>query len=334
MESLSELKTRLRSLPSEALLRELKLLVDGKRGLEAELLAHLGEADARKLYLEQACSSMFAYATEVLGFSKYGAYKRITAARLAREYPKILEDVRDGVLHLSSIVLLAPHMKEESPEELLAAARHRSKREVEQLLADRRPKPSVPSSIRRLPVRGGSQDMPLFAVSSVSSPKRDAREEPLGLQRFRTQFTASERTHDKLTEARALLRHQIPAGDMAEIFDRALSLLLVELRRTKLGETKQPRPTRTGQDNPPSRHIPAAIRRAVAARDGGQCTYVDENGRRCSATELLEFHHTKPWARSRRHSADEIVLLCRPHNQQAAVKDYGPDHMRRYKARE
>ncbi len=205
---------------------------------------------------------------------------------------------------------------------------------MEQLLADRRPKPSLPSIVRKLPVRRGTKSADLFAVVSVPAPRDDQSEEPLGLQRFRIQFTADQRTQDQLGEARALLRHQIPNGDLAEIFDRALSLLVAELRRKKFAETKGPRSTQAAQDSRPSRHIPAAIRRAVVARDGGRCTYVDENGRRCSATELLEFHHTKPWARSRRHSADEIFLMCQPHNQHAAVQDYGRGHMRRYRARE
>ena len=36
----------------------------------ADLLAALGEVDARKLYHAEACSSMFVYATDVLGFSE------------------------------------------------------------------------------------------------------------------------------------------------------------------------------------------------------------------------------------------------------------------------
>jgi hypothetical protein len=50
----------------------------------AELLAHLGELDARKLYRQQACSSMFSYCTERLGLSEAAAYNRISVARLGR----------------------------------------------------------------------------------------------------------------------------------------------------------------------------------------------------------------------------------------------------------
>ncbi len=45
-------------LPSHELLERTQALVRRGRALEAELLCHLGEVDARRLYLEEACSSM------------------------------------------------------------------------------------------------------------------------------------------------------------------------------------------------------------------------------------------------------------------------------------
>jgi hypothetical protein len=38
------------------------------------------------------------------------------------------------------------------------------------------------------------------------------------------QFTVSRETYDKLRHAQDLLRHTIPTGDPAVIFDRALTL--------------------------------------------------------------------------------------------------------------
>ncbi len=54
----------------QELLCELKRLVVGSAALEAELLARLAEVDARKLYLREACSSMFVYCTKVLHFAE------------------------------------------------------------------------------------------------------------------------------------------------------------------------------------------------------------------------------------------------------------------------
>ena len=49
--------------------------------------------------------------------------------------------------------------------------------------------------------------------------------------------------------------------------------------------------------SPSSRYIPAAVRRAVAERDGNQCTFVDAEGRRCKELQSLQFHHRDPYAR-------------------------------------
>src|SRR2546425_12120937 len=80
-----------------------------KRGneVEAELVAHLGGGDARRLYLEEGCSSMFVWCQRGLHFAEGVAYKRIQAARAARQCPEILEALRRGALHLTAGGLLA-----------------------------------------------------------------------------------------------------------------------------------------------------------------------------------------------------------------------------------
>src|SRR5436189_6449030 len=97
----------LAGLPSQQLLARVRELVKRGNGLEAELLAHLGEVDARRLYLDEGCSSMFAYCQRVLHFAEGVAYKRILAARAARRHPEILEAVRRGELHLTAVGLPA-----------------------------------------------------------------------------------------------------------------------------------------------------------------------------------------------------------------------------------
>jgi hypothetical protein len=145
------------------------------------------------------------------------------------------------------------------------------------------------------------------------------------------QFTAGPETHAKLREAQALLRRQIPDGDLARIFDRALDALLREVRRTKFAETDRPRARVDDSGAPASRHIPAAIRRAVASRDGERCTFVARDGRRCDARDALEFHHRVPFARLGRHRESEITLRCRAHNGHAARQDFGAEYMARFR---
>ena len=52
----------LQSLSDDKLLRRLSELLSRSRRVEADLVAHLAEVDARRLYARAATPSMFAYA--------------------------------------------------------------------------------------------------------------------------------------------------------------------------------------------------------------------------------------------------------------------------------
>jgi 5-methylcytosine-specific restriction endonuclease McrA len=78
-----------------------------------------------------------------------------------------------------------------------------------------------------------------------------------------------------------------------------------------------------------TRHLPAALRRAVWERDGARCTYVDARGVRCPETAKLEFHHEHAHALGGPASLANICLRCRPHNDLAAERDFGRSFMER-----
>ena len=129
------------------------------------------------------------------------------------------------------------------------------------------------------------------------------------------------------------MRHQIPDGDLGKILARAVEALLDTVRKRKLAETLAPRPARPEESKTPSRHIPAAVRRAVWQRDAGRCTYVSPAGRRCDSRDFIEFDHIEAWSRTREHPVKGITLRCRAHNQQRARLDFGEKHMARFQCR-
>src|SRR5262249_40273564 len=122
----------------------------------AALLADLAEVDARKLYLLAGYPSMHAYCVDELHLSEDAAFKRIRAARLARRFPSIYCAVAEGRLHLSALVLLKPYLTdatEATAAELLAAVTHRSKSQIERLLAERFPTSEMLPMAEALPAR-------------------------------------------------------------------------------------------------------------------------------------------------------------------------------------
>jgi hypothetical protein len=312
------------------LLRAVRTLACQEQNATARLIAALGELDARRLYLGEGCSSLFSYCTQVLHLSEHAAYGRIEAARAARKWPSIVQLLAEGAVHLTAIGLLAPHLTDANHHHVLASARHKSKRQVEEIVAALQPRPPVPSSVRKVPEIKAApvvMSVPVVPIAlpdaSTAShhapmplrPLRSIRPvaeiTPLAPEHYKVQFTVSRETHDKLRQAQDLLRHCVPNGDVAAIFERALTLLLAELQRTKHAATGRPRSSRPCGS--PGRYIPAGVKREVWERDGGQCAFVGTAGR-CSERGFLEYHHVVPFADGGATTADNLELRCRAHN--------------------
>ena len=79
--------TDLHALSDDDLLARLSRIAGQSRHVTADLVAHIGEVDRRRLFAREATSSMFGYCTEVLHLSEYAAYLRIAVARAARTHP-------------------------------------------------------------------------------------------------------------------------------------------------------------------------------------------------------------------------------------------------------
>jgi hypothetical protein len=299
------------------------------------MLAHISEFDARRLYLPAAYPSMFAYCVHELRLSEDAASRRIQAARVARRFPAIFEALATGRLHLTSVGLLAPHLTPENAAELIAGASDRTKPEIEELLALRFPRSEAMGLVQALAATPG-QANPLSAPGWIE-PGRDVQHAPahvgthsnlapIAPERFHLEVTFGRKTHDKLRYAKDLLGHELPSGELAEVLDRALDALIEKLEKRKFAAIKQRSRGVRASANP--RHVPAHVKRAVWARDGGQCTFVSEAGRRCAARKLVEFDHVEEVARGGEATVAGIRLRCRAHNQYGAECTFGAGFMR------
>jgi predicted restriction endonuclease len=125
------------------------------------------------------------------------------------------------------------------------------------------------------------------------------------------------------------MRASVPDGDLAAIIGQAVSEKLERLEARRFAKTKHPRQGSFRTDTG-SRHIPAAVRRAVHERDQGRCRFVDQQGRRCAARDRLEFHHRRPFAHGGDCRPENVQLLCRSHNLYLAEADYGKQAIARH----
>jgi hypothetical protein len=321
--------TALGTLSDRDVLARVHDAVRDERVATSRLIALLMEVDSRRLYLGEGCSSLFTYCTQVLHLSEHAAYNRIETARAARRFPVILELVESAAVTLTTVRLLAPHLTEANHRDVLDRARHKAKRDVEILVATLHPLPDVPSTVRKLPAPAtlnvtpaASQEtatyhasVPTVELPSTPPASRPAEIKPIAPERYKIQFTASRETYDKLRRAQDLLRHTVPNGDPAIVFERAIALLLEQLERIRIAKTARPRAHHSM--NQDSRHIPAAMKRTVWKRDNGRCAFNGPHGR-CAETGFLEYHHVVPFASGGQTSESNLELRCRAHNQYEA----------------
>jgi hypothetical protein len=312
-----------KGLSDDELLGALFAIRGRERQAVAQVVAHLAEVEARSLHLRAGSASLFDYCVRRLAMSEGEAFRRITAARLARRFPIILGQLASGAIHLCAVCELRDFLTPDNHAELLNEASGKTKKQVAEMLARRAPKPDVHSTVRRLPPpRLVGSEVPVPVV-----PPRLARPivEPLREDRYRLQLNASGMLKQKLELARDLMSHNNPTGDLAAVVERALEVLIDKIQRERLAQTSARRASTTVQVG--SRHIPNSTRRQVVERDGLQCTYVSANGERCSSRRFLQLHHEHAWARGGPSTTENIRVLCAAHNRLLAEEEFGRERV-------
>ena len=324
-------------LSDATLVRDLTTLVHRERATTAGLLAHLAEFDERRLYLPAGYPSMFEYCVSELRLSEDAAFKRIQAARAARQFPAIFPALADGQLNLTAVNLLAPHLTVANAEELIRETAGKRKLAIEELLARRFPRSemiplvyAVSSATQLAPaqVKMETGDDGQLSPGTVRTSRTHPESTPIAPERYALQVTIGKEAHEALQYAQALLGHRIPSSDLAAVVERLIQLGVRQLERKKFAATPRPRRPRPRAGTNP-RHIPAEVKRAVWERDGGQCSFVSMNGHRCPARTRLEFDHIEEAARGGPASLENVRLRCRAHNQYGAERSFGSGFMRR-----
>lgn len=345
----------------DGLLHDAKHLLGLGYMTNAMLLTRITEIDRRQLYRREGYPSMYSYMIQEWHLTEDAAYKRIHAARAAQRFPAVLIALAEGRLPMRGVLMLARHLTSANADELVAAATHKSRFEIQQLLAERFPQPDLPERLQTIGSRPpaatelqpspgmldqlapeqvqvtipeqlahGQTDAPSRELTRTESPERiqppapAERVTPLAPKRFGLECTLDQETFDLLRRAQALMGHQNPSEEIAPVIKRALELLVGHLERQKFAATAHPGRSRGCTS---ARRIPAAVKRAVWERDGGRCTFVSDGGKRCTALAMLEFDHLDPVARGGATTADNVRLLCRAHNQYAAECVFGADFM-------
>ncbi len=195
----------LSSLSDTDLLIETKAAIKTEREATAAVVRYFKEINDRELYLKYACSSLFQFATERLGYCAGSAQLRINAMRLIEALPETEAKIESGALSLTaaakvqSFILLEKKQNKiystEEKRELVDACLKKSTREVERELAKINPD-----------------------IQKIETLK------PVGRDRFQISFSISEDTEVKVKKLKGLLAHTNPNMTTEELFDKLLEL--------------------------------------------------------------------------------------------------------------
>lgn len=299
------------TLSDRELLQRARTLAKAYRRIASDLVAVLAEIDRRSLFVSAGCGSLFEYCLRDLQLSEDDAFKLIRAARASRARPEVLSYIAEGSLTVRAVALLAPEKTKPDFVELLDRAKGKTIREVERMVAERRPEEPPKESVRLLasapPAAGDDPD--LFSVQAPPPAPKPPR--------YQVEFSIDEPLMKDVETARSLLSHVVPDGKW-----ESLLRVLVEDYLTRHDPARRAIKRRATR-NPKARRVPPSVRDAVWKRDGGRCAFVHE-GRRCGATRFLELDHVVPWWRGGRgDDPNNVRLLCRAHNQHEARRVLG-----------
>lgn len=311
----SEFERRVLILADQALVNEMKVLLNKERHIGEAILLVLQEIKVRRLYAGLGYGSLFEMLVKHYSMSETAAYQRINALKLIEAVPEAKAALLNNELNLSSMAKAQSFigkveaenkkaMNEEEKREVVNLIKGKTSKETETILAELNPLGVLPKD----------------------------REKPLGCQKTLLQITVDEETLGLLKELKLLLSHQVPDGNYNELLKLISRKSLEQLRKKpakpndSIGncspDTKSASDHRSAKQCVKngsevvkrSRHISSKVRQQVFERAGGVCEFIGNNGQRCQSRYQLEVDHLEPYSQGGSNGLANLSLKCRVHN--------------------
>ena len=286
--------------------KTLKDSVQEENKLKIQILHLLAEVERRRLYSKQH-PSLFEYCIKVLKYSSAAAQRRIDSMRAMKLIPELEEKIMTGELNLSSISQAQSFFRQES--KIGKSYSIEQKKEVLEKLENKSSRECIQE---------------LITISPQSVPQEKRRE--LTPEKTELKVVLNKDLIEKLDKIKTLMSHKNPNMTDQELIEVMAEALLQKIDpEEKAKRVEARKQNHNAQILPTSevkskntRYIPAAMKMEVYMKYKGKCSHVN-----CDSRKFLEYDHIQPLALGGKTTLNNLRLLCRAHNQRAAINAYG-----------
>ncbi|MDZ4678174.1 MAG: HNH endonuclease signature motif containing protein [Oligoflexia bacterium] len=308
----------------------LKNLVSIERKNTGEILHYFYVIQKRRIFADYGYSNIYKFGIKELGYTEAETQIRVTSSRLLGEIPELELKLNEGKLSLSTVSMANTLF-------------NREKKAENAFTLDK--KIEVLKNFENKSVKECEKE--IFKVATVI-PVPPEKVRQVSNETAQMTINVPLEFLDEIETLKNIYSKSHPGITTAELL-----ALLVKKETQKLDPAREPRKYKQTkvQDNVQGggqTDFQAKVQRGVSGtyekfgaptafqkrqvwqKYQSQCSFQTFDGKRCDSKYGLEIDHIQPKALGGDTSLENLRLLCKAHNQKAAIDIFGFTHMNRF----
>jgi hypothetical protein len=299
--------------------RELSRMAKSRAHLDWDEAAWLVRAHRSRVHVHLGFGSFVEYVERLFGYGPRWTGERLRVAEALELLPEIAQALRDGVITWSTVRELTRVASSGNEGEWLRAARWRTVREVEEMVAGRRvgdsPDDPGDASVRRhvLRMEVTAETLATFR-EAMAKLRRDAGEsldDDAAMLLLARQVLGGPADEGRASYQVALTTcdacrktWQQGRGELMEVGAEVAEMAGCDAQQVGHVDNS----THVGMARA-SQVIPPALRRKVMRRDGGRCVVPG-----CRHATFVDIHHIVLRSEGGEHDEETLIVLCPAHH--------------------
>lgn len=253
---------------------------------EGEILTVLMEMQQRRSFAELNYANIFDYCERALHLSRAQAYYFKTVAEKSVTVPELKEAIDQGELTLSEARRIVSVITPENSGEWINKAKDLSQVELERAVTEVNPRKHVNEHVR-----------------------------PVAKEVSELKCAIDPKTEENLAVLKDLLSQKLgKAATLSEVIGWTAEVTREKMDPERKARRSSSRKVSSGKQKTGRHAIAAVVKHQVVREQGFQCSFVDENERRCEQKRWLQFHHVKAVANGGLNTPSNLKILCSQHH--------------------